>query len=394
MTRQEEIEKVHAGGIHVVILGAGASLASSNRNSEKNGKELPLMNNIVDVIGLNDILELLPEYLQKLRNEFEKLYSALCELKEFEDQRKEIETRVYNYFNDLKLPDEPTIYDYLILSLRHKKDVIATFNWDPFLYQAYLRNGKFTKSPGILFLHGTVALGFNIKDGSSGPAGWYSKKDNGYFEPTKLLYPVSKKDYNSDEFIKGQWESLAYELKNAKRVTIFGYSAPESDVEAIKLLKNAWGTSDERNMEQFELIDIREETEVKKSWNGFIHSHHYDYCHSFFESSIAFHPRRSVESYWHWALPMTVSEAFQEGNPVPQDFKTLNDLWNWYKPLIEAEEDYYKQLESTEKTKHKKKSKIQKKKPRKKRRMTKRQRLIRLTRRKSHRGLIRKKRKH
>jgi hypothetical protein len=113
-------------------------------------------------------------------------------------------------------------------------------------------------------------------------------------------------------------------------------------------------------MEQFELIDIREEKEVKKSWNGFIHSHHYDYCSSFFESSIALHPRRSVESYHHWSMPSAFSEAFQEGNPVPQDFKTLKELWDWYKPLIEAEQTYYKQLDDAEK-KTIKKSKIQKK---------------------------------
>lgn len=345
MTRQDEIERVHAGGIHLVILGAGASLASNLRNVEKNGGQLPLMNNIVEVTGLQDIVSRLPEELQSLQNQFELLFSKLFEDEEFEEERIEIEQRIYDYFGRLELPDEPTIYDYLVLSLRHKKDVIATFNWDPFLYQAYVRNGKFTKSPGILFLHGTVALGYNNIDGTSGPAGWYSRKNNGYFDPVRLLYPVNKKDYNSSEFIKGQWESLALELKNAKRVTVFGYSAPNTDVEAIKLLQEAWGAPDERNMEQFELIDIREEKEIKESWNSFIHTHHYDYGNSFFDSSIARHPRRSVESYWHWAYPTTPDEAFQEGNPVPQDFKTLEEMWEWYKPLIDAEEKYYKELE-------------------------------------------------
>lgn len=394
MTRQEEIERVHAGGIHVVILGAGASLASTKRNPEKNGKALPLMNNIVDIVGLNDIVEKLPDHIKSLKNTFEQLFSVLYETKGFEKICKEIETRIYEYFKALELPDEPTIYDYLILSLRHRKDVIATFNWDPFLYQAYVRNGKFTKSPGILFLHGTVALGFNKFDGTSGPSGWYSRKNNGYFEPTKLLYPVSKKDYASDGFIKGQWEVLSYELKQAERVTIFGYSAPNTDVEAIKLLKDAWGTPDQRNMEQFELIDVRKEDDVKKSWKGFIHSHHYDYSDSFFDSSISLHPRRSVESYHHWSMPSTPSEAFQEGNPVPQNFKTLQDLWNWFKPLIEAEEVYYKRLENDQKVSSTKKnsSKRRKKRSRKKRRMTKRQRLIRMTRRRTHRSLRRKKR--
>ena len=345
MTREEEIEKVHAGGIHLVILGAGASLASNLRNPEKKGHQLPLMNNIVEIIGLQDIVARLPEEIQLYKNQFELLFSKLFERGKFEDERIEIEQRIYEYFKSLELPNEPTIYDYLILALRHKKDVIASFNWDPFLYQAYVRNEEFTKSPGILFLHGTVVLGYNKKDGTSGPAGWYSKRNDGYFDPIQLLYPVHRKNYNRDDFIKGQWESFSNDLKIAKRITVFGYSAPETDIEAIKLMQNAWGTPDERDMEQFELIDIREEIEVKKTWDTFIHTHHYNCSNSFFGSSIAHHPRRSVESYWHWAYPTTYSEAFQEGNPVPQDFKNLEEMWEWYRPLIEAEEKYYNELE-------------------------------------------------
>ena len=34
---------------------------------------------------------------------------------------------------------------------------------------------------------------------------------------------------------------------------------------------------------------------------------------------------------------MTPSEMFQDGNPVSSNFKTLEELWEWHKPLIEAE---------------------------------------------------------
>lgn len=61
------------------------------------------------------------------------------------------------------------------------------------------------------------------------------------------------------------------------------------------------------------------------------------------------HPRRTVESYRHWSMPSTYSEVFQEGNPVPGDFKTLKELWEWYEPLIKAEKDFFKR--STEKDK-------------------------------------------
>jgi len=91
MNKQDEIEKVHGNGIHLVILGAGASLASTLRNPELNGKQLPLMNNIVEIVGLNDVLKRLPVEFQKFKNQFEKLFSMLYELEEYEEERLEME---------------------------------------------------------------------------------------------------------------------------------------------------------------------------------------------------------------------------------------------------------------------------------------------------------------
>jgi len=51
----------------------------------------------------------------------------------------EIEDEVESYFSGMDLPEEATLYDYLVLSLRNK-DIIATFNWDPFLAKAFQRN--------------------------------------------------------------------------------------------------------------------------------------------------------------------------------------------------------------------------------------------------------------
>lgn len=348
MTREDEINRVHGNGTHVVILGAGASIASTMKNPEKNGKTLPAMNNIIQILGMEDIVSGLPKELTDLLADFEKFYSKLVLRSEFIREQQLIERKIYQYFSELELPQQPTIYDYLILSLR-PKDVIATFNWDPFLYQAYVRNSKFTKTPGILFLHGTVALGYDKVDKRTGPAGYYSKATKRLFEPTKLLYPVEQKDYNSDEFINGQWEMIAEEMRIAQRVTIFGYRAPESDVEAISLLQKGWGTPEKRAMEEFELIDIRAEDEVKKSWNSFIHSHHYSYSTNFFDSSIARHPRRSVESYRHWSSPFTPDDVFQDGNLVPNNFETFEQMWDWYKPLVIAEEEFVRKIKDKEK---------------------------------------------
>jgi len=102
-------------------------------------------------------------------------------------------------------------------------------------------------------------------------------------------------------------------------------------------MNRAWGPGEKRNMEQFEIIDIRDEDVVRKSWSNFIHSHHYDYETSYFESSMAYNPRRTSESYFQHILPMSPDEVFSESNPVPNDFKTLEELWAWHQPLIDAE---------------------------------------------------------
>jgi len=327
------------GGGHVVILGAGASIASTYRNNELNGKKLPSMNNFIELVGLTDIVQTLPKHL--VAQNFEELYSKLHKDNPQSDEILEIERRVYDYFKDMQLPNEPTIYDHLVLALR-PKDLIATFNWDPFLYQAFVRNGKIADMPYLCFLHGTVALGYSKEDKRSGPAGWYSKATKNYFEPTRLLYPVDQKNYNKDEFISKEWDRLKYWLNSdsTKRVTIFGYGAPKSDLEAVRLLSESWGTRDDRNMEQFEIIDIREEETVRQNWDNFIHSHHYDYSTDYFKSSLAYNPRRTSESYFQHYMPMTPSEAFSESNPVPSDFKTLEELWKWHEPLINAEKEW------------------------------------------------------
>lgn len=338
LSREKGIRQVYGGGGHVVILGAGASIASTLRNAELSGKKLPSMDNFIQVVGLTDIVKSIPEKLQALN--FETLYTNLHNEDPNSKLIAEIERRTQDYFSDMKLPNEPTIYDYLVLSLR-PKDLIATFNWDPFLYQAWVRNSEFTKErPRLSFLHGNVALGYSKEDKRSGPIGYQMRIDGGIFEPTKLLYPIEQKKYSEDEFIVQEWDRVKYWLSkeyNAVRTTIFGYGAPESDVEAVKLLNDAWGTPDDRAMEQFEIIDISPENELRKKWNGFIHSSHYDITNNYFSSSLALNPRRTSESYFNHYQPLSPEEVFRKNNPVPQDFKTLDELWSWHQPLLDAE---------------------------------------------------------
>ena len=70
----------------------------------------------------------------------------------------DLEKVVHDYFAAMELPPEATIYDLLLLSLR-EKDLIASFNWDPFLAQAFKRNRVLRRLPKLSFLHGNVEIG-------------------------------------------------------------------------------------------------------------------------------------------------------------------------------------------------------------------------------------------
>ncbi|RJP26848.1 MAG: toll/interleukin-1 receptor domain-containing protein [Candidatus Abyssobacteria bacterium SURF_5] len=154
-TVEQEIADTSMGKRHVVILGAGASLAAFPEG-DRNGRKLPLMNDIIDVVGLRELLE--SDKVNCDGTNFEEIYSALTE-DESSKLPKLIEYKVDDYFRSLQLPDEPTIYDYLVMSLR-PKDLIATFNWDPLLYMTCQRNYQIVDPPKVVFLHGNVAVGY------------------------------------------------------------------------------------------------------------------------------------------------------------------------------------------------------------------------------------------
>ena len=335
MTREQGIERVYEGPRHVVILGAGASIASTIRDPELYGKRLPSMDNFVEVVSLEDVVEQIAPHA--IDRNFEAIYSQLYAEDPNSSAVKEIEARVRSYFSEMELPSTPTIYDYLVLSLR-SKDLIVTFNWDPFLYQAFCRNSHVGRPPSLSFLHGSVSIGYSIEDDRAGPAGMFSVASCSEYVPTRLLYPVAQKDYNKDPFIKEEWERLKYWLEHSKRVTIFGYGAPDTDVEAVELMSGAWGDPSLRDMEQIEVIDTAPREMIRQRWDRFIHGLHYDCCTDYFNSVLANFPRRTGERFVHQFSQLSPSEALQEPNKVPQDFSSLEEMWNWFEPLIEAEE--------------------------------------------------------
>jgi hypothetical protein len=245
----------------------------------------------------------------------------------------ELERLVREYFSSLLLPVDPTAYDYLMLSLR-EKDVIASFNWDPLLVHAYRRNVDFAPLPRLLFLHGNVATGYCPKHDPVyfGDAGSRCGECGAERIDTPLLFPITKKEYSSDPGIADAWALLQRALGQAFVFTIFGYSAPASDVEAVDLLSAGWGTPARRNMEEVEIIDLKSEEELHHVWDAFIHSHHYQTTNSFRDSIIGLNPRRSCEQMF----AQIVEAQFIDHFPAPAS-ATWDELYAFLEPLVAQE---------------------------------------------------------
>jgi hypothetical protein len=304
-SRDELIDNPAMQRPHVVILGAGASVAACPHGDNK-GRLLPTMDNLVEILALGPILK--NGGIKNSSRNFEVLYSSLYSDPQYTELRKEIESEIDGYFSTLELPDYPTVYDHLLLSLR-KKDAVFTFNWDPFLYDAAARNRRFNL-PEIFFLHGNVRAG----------------------APTKLLYPIETKDYTTDSFIASQWESARWFLENAFTLTIFGYGAPTSDVEAVKILKDAWDRAGQKIIERVEIIDIKSRYELYETWKPFISHYHYDSHACFYESYIAKYPRRSGEALYAPTAEGRPAEQF----PIPRHLG-FDELFDWLEPIAQRE---------------------------------------------------------
>ncbi len=326
---KEQINNISCQRPHLVILGAGATRATLP-NGDKNGKTLPLMNDLIEIL---DLSKLITDCTSEVPNNFEVFYSSIH--KEKSDLSKQIERKIYEYFSSVQIPDKPTIYDYLIFCLR-EKDVIATFNWDPILDQALERSATYFKNkcrefrlPQILHLHGNVSIGYCIDCQTKGSIMTLCHKCNKPRRKSQLLYPVSEKNYKLDAYIEQNWKAVQKVFEQAYIVTIFGYSKPTSDAKAITLFKNAWGTQEDRDLEEFEIINTENTVE---SWEEFIHTHHFEYTNNFFESKIARFPRRSCECEWERLMEC----KFFDGNPI-KNRSSFKELYDFMEPLIKRE---------------------------------------------------------
>jgi hypothetical protein len=118
-------------------------------------------------------------------------------------------------------------------------------------------------------------------------------------------------------------------------LTIFGYSAPDSDKKAVSLLKKAWGDLEKRDLEEVSIIDIIDEDAMLEKWDEFIYSHHYRYTNDFYESYLGMFPRRSCETVfatYQMNLWADNSKGFRKG-------MTWSEVIELLSPLLKEEDN-------------------------------------------------------
>ena len=322
---------------HLFILGAGATMAAIPCG-DKFGRKSSAMNNFLSNIGKQYLLDDIE--LETTSTNIEEIYSELHRKSDdprYKEVADTIEDEIYDYFSQMQLPDEPTMYDYLIISLRHK-DCIASFNWDPLLIQAYNRVNKITRDlPQMVFLHGNVAAAICTKCNKYQPRRNVLCYDcKSILQPSKLLYPVEHKDYHTDVFIAGQWAIFNDFINRAALISIWGYSAPSSDIEAKNAMLDAY-SSQFRKLDDFEVIDVKSYDDIYTTWNDFLKENngHLKYMSSLSESLVAKYPRRSTEGYCHQYL-----KGNWNGSAITLDCdETFDELQEKLTPLLENEDN-------------------------------------------------------
>jgi hypothetical protein len=292
MKKNEIIKKPCDHHTHVVLLGAGASVAAFP-NGDANGKHLPHMVNLVKILKLEALLR---EHGVSASENFEVIYSNL----ENNDLKKRIEDEIFDYFKSLYFPAKATIYDKLLLSLR-EKDSVFTFNWDPFLFDAYMRNmDKGISLPEIFFLHGNVRIGSCTNCNKWGGINHTCSSCSQNYTAVPLLYPIKNKDYfTKNKYTALMWDEAKSRFAEAFFISIFGYGAPESDVEAIDIIKEGWFAKSKREFEHFEVIDVKKPEELDLAWQPFTPTWHLSYWDKFEDSYLGRYPRRTCEGLFY-----------------------------------------------------------------------------------------------
>lgn len=274
---------------HLVILGAGSTIATIP-NGDKNGNHAYTLNGFLkDPFFANFLDSLESKYTSK--TDVEKMCAQLY----VEDRRRydEFETLIREKYESLQLPDEFTILERLVMSLT-ADDAIISFNWDDLIVQAYNKAKEFipmTLLPNLYFPHGNAQACYNEhRYGSS------RNPDNIGMKPSPLNMPIDDLEYKNDLFIKSQWNIMDWYVRYSQMITIFGYRGPSSDKQDLKHMESLLRQN--QICGKIEIIDKTKESahEVANNLKRLVRltECEADCCGSFYESSIAQHPRQTL----------------------------------------------------------------------------------------------------
>ena len=136
-------------------------------------------------------------------------------------------------------------------------------------------------------------------------------------------------------FIKDEWEHFQWNVKHSYFFTIYGYSAPVTDIKAIRLMNDVWKKNKSLELAQIDIVDTKARDELEKTWDRFTFSHHYGITQDIFHSYLFNYPRRSCEAFFDATLMCRP----REDNPFPK-FDTLTELQEWVLPMIKEEDEF------------------------------------------------------
>ncbi len=307
---------------HLVILGAGSTIATIP-SGDKNGQKSYTLANLLEDKTFTSFVENV-QAKNLSTNDVEELCKQLY--KEDRPLYDEFESLVRKKYASLELPNEFTILDRLVLSLT-PDDAIVSFNWDDLVIQAYQRMSDYVPEemlPILAFPHGNAQAVYNNKHYTSKriitSSSWYD---------SPLNMPVDETDYHSNAFIKSQWHILDFFIHNAQMITFFGYRGPSSDEQDLQHLDELFAKNE--ICDKIEIIDKGMESvmEVAKRLERFKMQSNWLYpCADFWHSTIAKHPRRTLSVLDNWNYSAKTS-AIEE---------TLAEFLLHLRPLIDEEQ--------------------------------------------------------
>lgn len=150
--------------------------------------------------------------------------------------------------------------------------------------------------------------------------------------PSPLLFPIREKQYTADPLIASEWEVVQAFIECAYILTIIGYSAPVSDVNARRLLKEAWRKNGTTDFAQVEIVDVKPERQVMSSWSDFVVRNNYGVRRNARRGLAFWYPRRSCDAF-AWA---TLQQDPWRDRKLPR-FRKVSSLQGWLAELMNEE---------------------------------------------------------